>query len=41
MAIVCVGVDLAKHGFAIHGVDDVGKTGRGPTYHRSALYPRL
>ena len=25
MAIVCVGVDIAKHGFAIHGVDDVGK----------------
>ena len=24
-AIVCVGVDLAKNGFAIHGVDDVGK----------------
>jgi hypothetical protein len=25
MAIVCVGVDLAKNVFAIHGVDDVGK----------------
>ena len=24
-AIVCVGVDLAKNVFAIHGVDDVGK----------------
>ena len=25
MAIVCVGVDLAKNVFAIHGVDEVGK----------------
>ena len=25
MAIVCVGVDLAKNGFAIHGVDVDGK----------------
>ena len=25
MAIVCVGVDLAKNVFAIHGVDDVGE----------------
>jgi transposase len=25
MAIVCVGGDLAKNVFAIHGVDDVGK----------------
>ena len=25
MAIVCVGVDLAKHVFAIHSVDAVGK----------------
>jgi transposase len=25
MAMVCVGVDLAKNAFAIHGVDDVGK----------------
>ena len=25
MTIVCVGVDLAKNVFAIHGVDDVGK----------------
>jgi len=25
MAIVCVGVDLAKNVFAIHGVDDVSK----------------
>ena len=41
MAMVCVGLDLAKHGFAIHGVDDIGKAGRGQAYHRSALYPRL
>lgn len=25
MAIVCIGVALAKNVFAIHGVDDVGK----------------
>jgi transposase len=25
MAFVCVGVDPAKNGFAIHGVDAVGK----------------
>ena len=25
LAIVCVGVDLAKNGFAIHGIDEVGK----------------
>ncbi|MBK9495482.1 MAG: hypothetical protein IPO08_13315 [Xanthomonadales bacterium] len=25
MAIVCVGVDLAKNAFAIHGVDDDSK----------------
>jgi len=25
MAIVCVGVDLAKNVFAIHGVDGMGK----------------
>jgi len=25
LAIVCVVVDLAKHAFAAHGVDDVGK----------------
>jgi len=25
MAIVCVGVDLAKNVFAIHGIDEVGK----------------
>ena len=41
MAMVCVGVDLAKSVFAIHGGDDAGKAGRGQTYHRSALYPRL
>ncbi len=26
MAIVCVGVDLAKNVFAIHGGDDAGKS---------------
>jgi hypothetical protein len=38
---VCVGVDLAKHGSAIHGGNDVGKAGRGQAYHRSALHPEL
>jgi len=28
VVIVCVGVKLAKNGFVIHGVDDVGKAGR-------------
>lgn len=28
LAIVCVGVDLAKNGFAVDGVDEVGKAVR-------------
>ena len=36
MAIVCVGVDLAKNVFAIHGVDDVGKTVWVASSERSA-----
>lgn len=29
MAIVTVGIDLAKNVFAIHGVDESGKSGFG------------
>ena len=28
MAIVCVGADLAKNGFAVDGVDEVGNAAR-------------
>ena len=45
MAIVCVGVDLAKNVFAIHGVDDVGKAvwvqARVPRAHPLAAISQL
>ena len=37
MAIVCVGVNFAKHVFVIHGVDDVDKAAWEQVWGRTEL----